>query len=164
MTLLLYDIIKDDKQSVDTGVEKRNQIFYYFLRVALYIKKMNKNKYIPLFFTDRLVYTVFEAEEWFNKFVKEESNKLDEATVNEFINTLLIGECNSVTEIKDYKRRPLSEFTDKKRDKDKTCCEEEPNYHVFNSYLKKQGKEITQSAFSQQKDKYFHIKEKIGLV
>ncbi len=149
-------------------MENRNAIENGFLlNAALCLKKMNKNKYVPLFFTDRFVYAVFTSGKWFDKIVRCSSNKFDEAVVNEFMNSLLTGECNSVTEIKDYKLRLLSEFTGNQKDQDKTCCEEKPNYHVFNSYLKKRGEGITQSAFSQQKDKYFKmlqpIKEKIGL-
>lgn len=161
-----YNIVADEKQNIDDLIDKRETIRDEWLlkaAISINIKKIKKNKYVPLFFTDRLVYSIFIGNEYFDGFIQEESNKFDEAVTNEFMNTLLTGECSSVTEIKNYKCRPLSEFTGEQKDDDKSCCEEKSNYYVFNSYLKDQGKGITQSAFSQQKSKcleMLHISEK----
>lgn len=133
---------------------------FYKLFAAVCIedkKNYSKKKcvcYPPLFFTDKLVYGVFNTEKWFYDVVKHNSNIFDEAVVKEFLNTLVTGVCNSVTDIRKYRCKPLSEFTGKQSDIHKPCCDEKPNYHVFNSFLKQQNKEISQSAFSQHKNEF----------
>lgn len=164
----MHNTIPDKTKNISKQVEERDIINSIMLSIAALVRKIRKNEihYSSLFFTDRLVYAVFDSEAWFDEIVQRNSNKFDEAVVNEFMNSLLTGECDSVTEINKFECRPLSDFTGKQRDIDKPCCDKEPNYHVFNCFLKEYDRGISQSAFSQQKEKYFNmlkpIKEEIG--
>lgn len=151
------EFLKDN--SANDKLNYRSDIEFFYQRFAtkcILIKKKNKNGkkvcYPPLFFTDKLTYGVFNSEAWFDNIVKRNSNKFDEAAVIDFLNTLVTGKCDSVTDIKKFTCRPLSEFTGNQNDSDKPCCDEEPNYNVFNAYLKQLGKGISQSAFSRQKN------------
>lgn len=164
----MHNTIPDKTKNISKQVEERDIINNIMLSIVALVRKIRKNEihYSSLFFTDRLVYVVFNGEEWFDEIVQRDSNKFDEAVVNEFMNSLLTGECDSVTEINKFECRPLSDFTGKQRDIDKPCCDKEPNYHVFNCFLKEYDRGISQSAFSQQKEKYFNmlksIKEEFG--
>ncbi|MCM1167927.1 MAG: hypothetical protein NC401_18235 [Ruminococcus sp.] len=162
----LGDTLADESVNIEKGTNSHAKVENFFkLTAAVCIeqKRAYKNKkcvcYPPLFFTDLLVYSVFDNDKWFGNIVDHNSNKFDEASVIEFLNTLLTGECDSVTEIKCQKCRPLSEFTEKQEDADKPCCGDVPNYHVFNSFLKQNNKGITQSAFSQHKSKFYELLE-----
>lgn len=157
---VLGDTIADDSMRDNIKSQNKIESFYQrFATVCIEEKKNHNGKkrvcYPPLFFTDKLVFQIFDGqtEMWFNDIVKRNSNKFDEAVVNEFLNTLVTGMCHSVTDIKKYGCKPLSEFTGKQEDMEKPCCGEKPNYHVFNSFLKKYYKDndITPSAFTNQK-------------
>lgn len=150
----------EDKINIAEAEESHSRVesFYqHFATICIETKKhYNGGKricYPPLFFTDKLAYGVFNSEMWFNDIVKRNSNKFDEAIVIEFLNTLVTGMCYSVTDIKKYACKPLSEFTGKQEDMEKPCCCEKPNYYVFNSFLKKYYKDkgIYQSDFSHHK-------------
>lgn len=161
------DII-DDKiniAEIEESYSSLESFYKLFAAVCIEEKKSYSRKkclcYTPLFFTDKLVFQIFDGqtEMRFNGIVKHNSNKFDEAAVFEFLNTLVTGMCYSVTDIKKYKCKPLSGFTEKQEDIDKPCCTDDPNYHVFNSFLKKYYKDdgISQSDFSQHKKKLAKI-------
>lgn len=159
--VLLVDTIEDkiNIAEIEESHSKVESFYQGFATICIERKKNYNGKkrvcYPPLFFTDKLVFQIFDGqtEMWFNDIVKRNSNKFDEAVVNEFLNTLVTGMCHSVTDIKKYGCKPLSEFTGKQEDTEKPCCGEKPNYHVFNSFLKKYYKDndITPSAFTNQK-------------
>lgn len=155
----LLDTTEDTSVNIDKIAESLSMLessYKLFASLCIEEKKNYSKKkcvcYPPLFFTDKLVYGVFNSE-MFDDIVKRCSNKFDEAVVKEFLNTLVTGVCNSVTDIKNYRCKPLFEFTGKQEDIHKPCCDEKPNYHVFNYFLKQQNREISQAAFSQQKNK-----------
>ncbi|MCM1523540.1 MAG: hypothetical protein NC120_03685 [Ruminococcus sp.] len=165
------EFLKDN--STNDKLNYRNDIEIFYQRFAtecIAIKKQYKNKkwicYPPLFFTYKLTYGVFNSDAWFDEIVKRNSNKFDEAAVIDFLNTLVTGKCDSVTDIKKFACRRLSEFTGNQNDSDRLCCDDaesddedskskvrDPKYHVINAYLKQLGKGITQAAFSPQKNK-----------
>lgn len=163
----LGDMIADDVES--TAIYNCDLEINYKLIAAVCIEQKKtysqspKVCYLPLFFTDNIVYNVFNISN-FDTIVQNNANKFDEAASLDFLNTLLTGKCASVTDIGNFDCRPLSDFTGKPSDSETPCCSDKPNYHVFNDYLKALNKDITQPAFSEAKNKYFSlISDKLGI-
>lgn len=166
----LIDIIEDESSNIFDKVDAKANIEHFYKRLAticIEFKKRSKGKkrvcYPPLFFTDRLLYSIFEVENHLDYIVEGNKNKFDEAVVFEFLNSMITNSCDSVTDIKKYSRRPLSEFTGNLNDNNKSCCEDKPNYYVFNYFIKQNNKSISQSSFSQQKTKFIELIKSIDM-
>lgn len=127
--------------------------------------KSPKVCYPPFFFTNNIVYDVFNTNA-FDDVVRNNANKFDEAVSGDFLNTLLTGICSSVADISNFECRPLSDFTGKPKDDETPCCNNWfLNCGVLNYYLKKAlNKDISPAAFTGQKNKYVTlIGDKLGI-
>lgn len=158
----LGDMIADNLESIEWFAELES----YFIHIATICiaKKKDYFKssrvcYPPLFFTNEVVYNILNTDR-FCEIIQRQANKFDEAASHDFLNTLITSPCDSVMEFQNFDCRPLSDFTGNEKDAKTHCCEQEPNYHVFNRYLKSAvGKEISQAAFGMQRDKYYDLLE-----
>lgn len=146
-----------EKAVNDAGIEAFHlALIDYCMTKKKTYSTSKKFNYKPIFFTDQTVREIINREDdIIIKVIKRNNYKFNEAADIAFLNTFVDKHCDELLDACKCGYLPLSVFTGKENDADKSCCAKNPPYAVILSYLDKAyNMAVTASALKQQSDKY----------